>query len=441
MAGGLWDESMKLYPYIGGLPNRSRMEWAFEDGLSKIMFRHMADESELLSYQGAQIPFIGFDEITHFSRNIFFYMLSRNRSTCGIKPVIRATCNPDPDSWVADFISWWIDPESGFPIPARAGVLRYFTRSGDTIVWGDTKQEVIDKVPNLINNELFKDMNPDDLIKSVTFIPGTIKDNPILMQKDPQYLSNLMAQDEQTKLRLLEGNWRIRVDKANLFDFIRINDIFTNEIPEKHTDQHYITCDYAGQGRDLCIIGTWKGWRIVRMDVFKKNNTNDVLRVIKELRRRYRGIPASQIIVDQDATGVHDILDCEIYQGGSSAIQVDKSTPNFKNLNTQCYYHLAEQVNKARISIDLNNVWLHESELEYYLISSITLGGKTLSIRDMIRDDLRVVKREAVDKESKKQITSKELRKAALGGRSTDWGDMMAQRSYFELVGEEFFLS
>ena len=56
-----------------------------------------------------------------------FQLPPSNRSTCGVRPYIRATCNPDADSWVADFLSWWIDPESGHPIRERAGVLRYFS--------------------------------------------------------------------------------------------------------------------------------------------------------------------------------------------------------------------------------------------------------------------------------------------------------------------------
>lgn len=440
MAGGLWDEAMKLYPYIGGLPNASRMEWVFEDK-SKVMFRHMSDDRDVLNYQGAQITFIGFDELTHFSSHVFFYMLSRNRSTCGIKPLMRATCNPDPDSWVADFISWWIDPESGFPIMSRAGKLRYFIRNGDNLVWGNTKREVLDMVPNIVANELFKDINPEDLIKSVTFIPGTIKDNPILTQKDPQYLANLMAQDEQTKMRLLEGNWRVRVDKANLFDFVRINDIFANDLTFNFRDEFYISIDHAREGKDLCVIGTWNGWNLVRIDILKRSDTNDIVRVVRQLRRIYRGVPPSQIVVDQDGIGVKDALNCEIYQGNTSAIQTEPGvTPNFKNLNTQAYYHLADKVNRGQISVDLNNVWLHESELDYYKISTITLRGKQMSIKEMIRDELRIVKREAVDKEMKKQITSKDLRKQALGGRSTDFSDMMALRSLFDLLGQPFYL-
>lgn len=61
---------------------------------------------------------------------------------CGVRPYVRATCNPDADSWVAEFISWWIDPETGFAIPERAGVLRWFIRIGDTIIWGDSPEEL-----------------------------------------------------------------------------------------------------------------------------------------------------------------------------------------------------------------------------------------------------------------------------------------------------------
>jgi hypothetical protein len=65
-------------------------------------------------------------------------MVSRNRSTCGVRPYIRATCNPDADSWVADFLAWWIDPETGLRIPERAGMLRYYIRVADKIIWADT---------------------------------------------------------------------------------------------------------------------------------------------------------------------------------------------------------------------------------------------------------------------------------------------------------------
>src|SRR5205823_14630350 len=64
------------------------------------------------------------DRVDLFRRADPFYGISvllRNRSTCGVRPYIRATCNPDADCWVCEFLAWWIDPETGLPIPARAG--------------------------------------------------------------------------------------------------------------------------------------------------------------------------------------------------------------------------------------------------------------------------------------------------------------------------------
>ena len=102
-------------------------EWRWPHG-SKIKFSHLQLETTVHDWQGAQIALICFDELTHFTAYQFFYMVSRNRSTCGVKPYIRATCNPDADSWVAEFLAWWIDHETGYPIPERVGVLRYYIR-------------------------------------------------------------------------------------------------------------------------------------------------------------------------------------------------------------------------------------------------------------------------------------------------------------------------
>src|SRR5208337_2877240 len=147
---------------------------------------------------------ICFDELTHFSKDQFFYLLSRNRSTCGIKPYIRATCNPDADSWVSEFISFWIDQDTGFPIPERAGKLRYFIRLNDSLLWADSK------------HELSEQYGKENLPKSVTFIPASVLDNKKLLSVNPEYLSNLNALPIVERARLLEGNWKIR-PAAGLF--------------------------------------------------------------------------------------------------------------------------------------------------------------------------------------------------------------------------------
>jgi hypothetical protein len=196
--GGLWDEAGTIYPYLNATPRQSpKLEWQFPNG-STIMFSHLQHSKDVHNWQGSQIAFIGFDELTHFTETQFWYMLSRNRSTCGVKPYIRATCNPDPDSFVAKLIEWWID-EDGYPIQKRSGQLRYFARISGELVWGQTKEEVARKTG----------MNKDH-IKSLTFIPAKLSDNKILEEKDPAYRANLMALPEVERMRLLEGNWKAK---------------------------------------------------------------------------------------------------------------------------------------------------------------------------------------------------------------------------------------
>lgn len=203
--GGLWDESMLLYPHFQAKPREFLLEWKFPSGM-RMGFSNLEYDKDVLNYQGAQMPWIGFDELCHFSRDQFFYMLSRNRSMSGVKSRIRATCNPDPDSWVREFIDWWLDNE-GYPIKERSGVIRYFIRISDTIIWADSKAEI------------YRTYGKSDDIqpKSVTFISAKLDDNQLLLKKDPGYKANLLALSRVDRMRLKDGNWNVRPSAGNFF--------------------------------------------------------------------------------------------------------------------------------------------------------------------------------------------------------------------------------
>jgi hypothetical protein len=200
--GGLWDESYNVFGNIGR-PRESRFDWTFPAG-PRVSFRHMEHEKTRYQYQGAQIPFIGFDEVTEFTWKMFSFMLSRNRSTCGVWPYIRATCNPDPDSFVAELIDWYID-DDGYPILERSGVPRWFVNLNDQLHWADQ--------PGPLVEQFGKEAIP----KSFTFIPSSIYDNKILLDADPGYMANLMALPYVERMRLLKGNWHIRPAAGTLF--------------------------------------------------------------------------------------------------------------------------------------------------------------------------------------------------------------------------------
>lgn len=218
--GGMWDQAGKIYPLMGGVGSVGKMLYRFPSG-AKFQFAHLQYERDKLSWQGSEIPFIGFDELTHFTESQFFYLLTRNRSLCGVRPYVRCTTNPDADSWVADFIAWWIDQETGYPIPSRSGRVRYFIRDGENgVVWGDSRAEVLAKVPHLLQvaGVSGAHFNAADLVKSFTFIPANVYDNQILLAKDPAYVANLLAQPLIERERLLGGNWKIRAAAGKLFN-------------------------------------------------------------------------------------------------------------------------------------------------------------------------------------------------------------------------------
>lgn len=213
--GGLWDASNKIFSQVPDAhPRKSpKLHWRF-DGGAKLNFAHIESEDDLKSWQGTEIAYIGFDELTHFSRHQFLYMLSRNRSTCGIRPYVRATCNPDVDSWVADFVSWWIDQDTGYAIPERSGQIRWMCILNDIIYWDSSPENLAETYGVEVAD-----------CKSVTFIASLLEDNKVLIDSDPGYLANLKALPEVEKERLLKGNWKIKPSAGSFFKRTQIKEI------------------------------------------------------------------------------------------------------------------------------------------------------------------------------------------------------------------------
>jgi phage terminase large subunit-like protein len=220
--GGLWDESCKLYRSIPGSKSRENdLDWIFPS--SAISFGHIQYEKDAENkFPGAQIAHIGFDELTKFTERQFWFLFSRNRTTCGVEPRIDATCNPDADSWVAKLVEWYIDQKTGYPIPERSGVIRYFYRINAEMHWGDTAEELEQKYP---------DMAAIAPPKSFTFIAANVYDNPALLNTNPQYLQNLMAQHPVEMERLLKGNWKVKYEAGKIFNRNWFE--IVNAIPEK----------------------------------------------------------------------------------------------------------------------------------------------------------------------------------------------------------------
>lgn len=217
--GGLWDTSNEVYGDIRGADGRySTGTWRFKGGMT-VVFDYINNDKDLKKWQGSQITMIGFDELTHFTEKQFFYMLSRNRSICGVKPYMRATCNPDADSWVANFIEWWIDQDTGYPIKERSGIKRWFVRIDEKVMWSDSREAAMGIA---IQSGIGKE-EAEEMPKSVTFIMSTLDDNKILMKENPGYKANLLALTLVERERLLKGNWKIKAAAGLMFKRIKVN--------------------------------------------------------------------------------------------------------------------------------------------------------------------------------------------------------------------------
>lgn len=275
--GGLWDASHKLFSQVKNAESKKtpKLHWRFEGG-GKLSFAHLEREEDLKSWQGTEIAYIAFDELTHFTKRQFLYMLSRNRTTCGVKPYVRATCNPDVDSWVADFISWWINQETGYPIPERSGQVRYMCVLNDTIYWADNSEELTEKY----------DVSPEEC-KTVTFIASRLEDNKILMESDPGYLANLKAMTEVDMERLLYGNWKIKASAGSFFKRTQIGEFLV-----KAPDDLVAVCrawDLAATDKDEndnaaytagVLMGKRKNGRFVILDVINQQLKAGDVRVL-----------------------------------------------------------------------------------------------------------------------------------------------------------------
>lgn len=172
-------KTYKLYPavYPGAKYNSSTHTWRFPSG-AVIIFGSCQHEKDKYNFQGKPYDFIGFDELTQFSYEIYDYLAhSRNRPNGpGTRVYVRATANPGGvgHAWVKErFIT------AGKPL--------------ETIWHGEDIKY------------------PDGTVKrewmSSTFVPSTVFDNQELLNNDPKYLTRLASMPEAERNALLYGNW------------------------------------------------------------------------------------------------------------------------------------------------------------------------------------------------------------------------------------------
>tara|TARA_R110000824_G_scaffold395501_1_gene596183 strand:+ start:2613 stop:3929 length:1317 start_codon:yes stop_codon:yes gene_type:complete len=233
------------------------------------------------------------------------------------------------------------------------------------------------------------------------FIQSLVDDNPHV---SIHYKGQLEKLDEMSKQRLLFGNWEYNAGEDNLCEYDAIINLFNQE---GVGGEKYITCDVARFGTDKTIILYWEGLSVKQIISFDKSSVTEVSSEIKRLQQS-EGVNLRNIIVDSDGVGggVQDILNCKGFQNNGRPIKKE----NYQNIKTQCYYKLADMINKGQIGIETNNI----------------------TQKNMIIEELEQIRSKDMDKDSKLQIIAKETVRAIIG-RSPDYADAIMMRMYYEV--------
>ncbi len=443
--GGLLDASRKIMPLIGGKLRENEMEWRFRTPNismpSVCKFSHLQHATDVQAHQGAEYGLILFDELTHFLEEQFWYMMSRNRSTCGVVPYVRASCNPDPDSFVSHLVSWYINQETGYPIPERRGVIRYLIRIGGVLIWGNSKQEVYDQVRNddtfreVMDQSASAGIHWSKLIKSFTFISGSIYENKKLLSTNPEYLASLLSLEEKEQDQLLRGNWKVSQDGLALCEYFQVKNIVNNyQTPSLF---RCITADVSRFGRDFTVICVWIGWTCVKTVVWYQTEAHECVQYIEMERQRW-GILRSDVVVDQDGpigAAVRKGGGYLGFSGGHPAVanpDAHIKQEQYENIKTQCAYLAAhENINKGDICIVITT---ESVQVNGIYTTKIKANGQIKDVRELYEEDLRAWKRKPRSNEGKMQMNNKDEQKILLNQRSPDFGDNIMMRKWMDIV-------
>lgn len=205
--GSVWDRAQQMLPAFGGTVRLEEKSITFEASTAQIEDQHRLDFRHLhllgseRSYDGSEQDLVVFEELQEFAAQQFWYMVSRMRSRTGVRPRMRGSCNPEPDSWLAEllFSGGYVSEIDGYAIPEMSGVVRWIVRDEQTddLLWYDSHELALAAHP---------DLEARDLI-SFTFILSRLSDNPKLGESDPGYRGRLRVQLRKDRVRLIgEGD-------------------------------------------------------------------------------------------------------------------------------------------------------------------------------------------------------------------------------------------
>ena len=248
------------------------------------------------------------------------------------------------------------------------------------------------------------------LEKDKYYLSCLITENPFIEQDYINKLRKMGEKDKSLYERLFRGNWDYENNPNQLCEQDMIESVFDND----HVDEGkgYITADVARYGSDKAVILAWRGWKVVELLEYDLSSTTQIASAILYLRRKHR-VPASRVLIDADGVGggVVDQTGGKGFKNAGSPIRKGRDTPNYKNIQVQCLYMLADKINDG-------GLWI-----------ACELTNKQ---KEMIRVDLTQIQSAPSNSETKLDCKKKGDIQSDIG-RSPDYRDALMMRVWFDL--------
>jgi hypothetical protein len=352
---GLYAEGMKMYPKLGA--TMTKLKAKFPSGAT-IDYDHLQNESTVeieRRFKGLSIPAFYFDEIDQIKFDTIKRVIESNRNPYGIRNRIIGTCNPAPQNWLRTFIDWYID-ETGYINPERDRKYRYFYIYGTEvtdIIWGNTKDEVLEKAAFYIDaawNPAFEEsgLTKYDMVKSLQFIKGDLSSNKILLKSDPNYLASVAQGGASSIARNLKGNWNVLEDGEELVKRAEMEKMFDEYRPALRSGTKYLTIDVALQGLDNFVAVYWDGLHIEDVFVKEKLDAPQAFEFVSSLKNEL-GVKEENIFYDSIGNG-------QVLSGFRRAHPIfAQSAPigkeiAYDNLKSQVMYNYGKYLIEAKIT-------------------------------------------------------------------------------------------
>ena len=309
----LIQNALKFYPREIYTYNESKKVMKLING-SRILFRYMEKKNDETRYQGAEFQYIGFDELTHFSKKQYEFLKSRLRGSSKQPKYIRATANPDPRRPINN---QWIK--------------EYFVEFAPPYKIGKDKQG-----------------------RTRCYIPANVYDNPYLMENDPDYIKRLESLPELEKQAFLYGNWDIKLEGL----------VYDNFDPKIHIKEKEIKpiyhriagLDFGATNPTAVVFIAFDGWHYLVYDEIYSPNIllDDLAKMVKERNPR-------QIYADPSGKG----LIRELQRKGLSVSKADNDVlagiMTVKQLLQDKRLFISEKCENLLFEIQ-NYVWDKEKE-------------------------------------------------------------------------------